>query len=273
MHDQLLPGPRRLPSCGRVDGGREPLVRPARRQRLPGRLPHPPRGDHAPSRRLAGGRSAGAGGVRGAPRLRPLRSPPAGYYEIGEIRRRRGDFAAAEEAYRDGERARAKTHSRVSRCSASPRARSTPRSRASRAASQEVEEPLVAPAALAGAGRDRDRRRRPEDRARGRATSSSSIVDAYKIGGRRAPAFDATVHLARARSRSPRATRTAAVRCLRRGARRMAGGGRAVRDRAGADAARHRVPAPAATSTPRPPSSRPRWRRSSDSVRSSTRSA
>ena len=70
---------------------------------LPRRLPRPPR-----ERRAA---SAATGPTPRSRRCRRARSsrattpgrPSAGFYEIGEIRRRRGDFAAAEEAYRQGE--------------------------------------------------------------------------------------------------------------------------------------------------------------------------
>ena len=86
-HDQLLPGRRRLPARSRVDGGCEPVVRHARRHRIPRRMPDPPcRGD-APAGRLAGGGGAGARGNRGAQGLRPddhggrplrdRRNPPA----------------------------------------------------------------------------------------------------------------------------------------------------------------------------------------------------
>ena len=70
-HDQLLPGPRRLPPRGRMDGGRESLVRPARGHGLPRRVPHPSSGDHAAPRRVAPGGGAGDRSVRGALRLRP----------------------------------------------------------------------------------------------------------------------------------------------------------------------------------------------------------
>jgi hypothetical protein len=66
-HDQLLSGTRRLPACRRMDRGGEPVVRSARRQRLPRGVPDPPRGDHAPARGLARSRETGARGVRGAP--------------------------------------------------------------------------------------------------------------------------------------------------------------------------------------------------------------
>jgi tetratricopeptide (TPR) repeat protein len=90
----------------------------------------------------------------------------AGFYEIGEIRRRRGDFAAAEDAYRKANEwgrdpqpglallrlAQGKVdgrggEARPRRCRPAARAR----------------------AASASAGRDRDRGRRLEDRPRGRA--------------------------------------------------------------------------------------------------------
>ena len=70
-HDQLLPGRRRLSACRGVDGGGEPLVRHARRDGLPGRMPDPSRRGDAASRRLARGGSAGARSHRGAQGLRP----------------------------------------------------------------------------------------------------------------------------------------------------------------------------------------------------------
>ena len=55
-HDQLLPGPRRLPARRGVDGRGEPLVRPARRDRLPGACRIHRAEIDAAARRLAGGR-------------------------------------------------------------------------------------------------------------------------------------------------------------------------------------------------------------------------
>ena len=117
-----------------------------------------------------------------------------GYYEIGEIRRRRGDFAAAEETFRTAnelgrppqpglallELAQGKVESAVSGITR---------------ALAEMQEPLARVRALpalveiAIAAGDLDM-------ARSAAEELQRIVDSYKIGERRAPAFDATVHLA-----------------------------------------------------------------------------
>ncbi len=54
LRDDLVLSERgRLPPRGRVDGCGEPLVRAGGHERLPGCLPHPPRGGHATARRLA----------------------------------------------------------------------------------------------------------------------------------------------------------------------------------------------------------------------------
>jgi len=117
-----------------------------------------------------------------------------GYYEIGEIRRLRGDFAAAEEAYRTSHElgrtaqpglallrlAEGKIDSAVAGI-----ARTL----------DEVGEPLMrlrhlpAQVDIAIAASDLKT-------ARAAADELESTVDMYKIGGRRAPAFDATVHMA-----------------------------------------------------------------------------
>ena len=70
--DHVLPGRRRLPACRRVDGGGQPLVRPAGCIGLPGGMPHPPGRAAAAPRRPAGRREAGARGLRGAAGLRAL---------------------------------------------------------------------------------------------------------------------------------------------------------------------------------------------------------
>ena len=115
-----------------------------------------------------------------------------GYYEIGEIRRRRGDFAAAEEAFRTANElgrspqpglallqlAQGKVESAVAGITR---------------ALAEVSEPLArvrslpALAEIAIAAADLDT-------ARSAAAELQEIVDSYKIGDRRAPAFDATVN-------------------------------------------------------------------------------
>ncbi len=117
-----------------------------------------------------------------------------GYYEIGEIRRRRGDFVAAHEAYRTAnELGRAPqpglallqlAEGQVERALAGIKR-----------ALAETEEPLArvrtlpAMVEIAIAAAD-------VDTARSAAVELEQLVDSYKIGERRAPAFDATVHFA-----------------------------------------------------------------------------
>jgi class 3 adenylate cyclase len=137
-----------------------------------------------------------------------------GYYEIGEIRRRRGDFAAAEEAYR--------TSNELGR---------TPQPGLAllRLAEGKLD------AAVAGVGRTLQETQEPLMRlrqlpaqieiaiaamdlstARAAAEELEQIVDAYKIGARRAPAFDATVHFATGHIRLAEGDADGAVRCLQR---------------------------------------------------------
>ena len=117
-----------------------------------------------------------------------------GYYEIGEIRRRRGDFAAAEEAYRTANElgrdpqpglallrlAEGKVDSAVAGVTRSLQNVADPLARLRRL-------PAQVEIALAAA----DLRT-----ARAAAEELGRIVDAYRIGARRAPAFEATVSLA-----------------------------------------------------------------------------
>ena len=138
----------------------------------------------------------------------------AGYYEIGEIRRRRGDFAAADAAYRQADEwgkipqpglamlrlAEGKVDAAVSGI---------------RRSLEEVEEPLgrvqqlPAQVEIALAAGD-------VKTARAAADELESIVDAYMIGSRRAPAFDATVHLARGQIALFESDPDAAARSLRK---------------------------------------------------------
>ena len=137
-----------------------------------------------------------------------------GHYEIGEIRRRRGDFAAAEESYR--------TANELGR---DPQ----PGLALLRLAEGNVE------AAVAGILRALDNVQDPLRRlpllqahvdvalaagdataARGAADELEGIVDSYKIGGLRTPAFDATVHLASGRIKLAEGDIDGAARCLRR---------------------------------------------------------
>jgi class 3 adenylate cyclase len=119
----------------------------------------------------------------------------AGHYEIGEIRRRRGDFGGAEDAYGISNEmgrepqpglsllrlAEGKVDAAVAGITRSLR---------------EADEPLVrlrrlpAQVEIALAAGD-------VETAQAAADEAEQIVDSYKIGGRRAAAFDATIHFAR----------------------------------------------------------------------------
>jgi class 3 adenylate cyclase len=137
-----------------------------------------------------------------------------GYNEIGEIRRRLGDFAAAEEAF-----------AKASELGSDPQ----PGLSLLRLAEGKVD------AAVAGITRTLQEVDDPLSRlrrlpaqveigvaagdlktARSAAAELERIVDSYKIGGRRAPAFDATVHLASGRIALAEGDAEAAVLCLRR---------------------------------------------------------
>jgi class 3 adenylate cyclase len=138
----------------------------------------------------------------------------AGYYEIGEIRRRRGDFAAAEEAYRTASEwgrnpqpglallrlAEGKVDAAVAGV---------------RRALEEVDEPLLRvrglPAQVEIALAADDFRT-----ARAAADELERVVDSFKIGDRRAPAFDAAVHLAHGQIKLAESDLEGAARCLRR---------------------------------------------------------
>jgi class 3 adenylate cyclase len=138
----------------------------------------------------------------------------AGYYEIGEIRRRRGDFAAAEEAYRTANEwgndpqpglallrlAEGKVDGAVAGIAR---------------ALEEIHDPLLrlrhlpARVEIAIAAGDLKLARTTADELEG-------IVDSYKIGDRRAPAFDAAVHLASGQIKVAEGDGEGAARCLRR---------------------------------------------------------
>ena len=118
-----------------------------------------------------------------------------GHYEIGEIRRRRGDFAGAEEAYRTASEmgrdpqpglsllrlAEGKVDAAVAGITRSLQEASQPLHRFRR---------LPAQVEIAVAAGDLTT-------ARAAADESDRIVDSYKIGDRRAAAFDGIVHFAR----------------------------------------------------------------------------
>jgi class 3 adenylate cyclase len=137
-----------------------------------------------------------------------------GYYEVGEIRRRLGDFAGAEEAYATANEwgrnpqpglallrlAEGKVDSAVAGITS---------------ALADVEAPLyrlrALPARVEIAIAAGDLRT-----AREAAEELESIVDSYKIGERRAPAFDANVHVATGRIKLAEKDWDGAARCLRR---------------------------------------------------------
>jgi class 3 adenylate cyclase len=137
-----------------------------------------------------------------------------GYYEIGEIRRRRGDFAGAEESY-----------AAANELGRDPQ----PGLALLRLAEGKVD------GALAGIKRTLEDTHEPLLRlrrlparveialaagdlksARAAAEELEEIVDTYKLGDRRAPAFDATVHFASGQIKLAEGDSEGAVRCLQR---------------------------------------------------------
>ena len=215
-HDQLLPGPRRLPPRRRVDGGGEPLVRHARRHRLPGRVPDPPRrgacGFAATGRRRRRRRSRRAKSSRTS----TAASPRAGTTRSARSGAGVATSTGAEEAYRDLERARARPAAGA-RAPAPRRGEGRRGGRRDHADARRRQPRIRSPAAPASrAGRDRDRRRRPQDgpRGRGRGRADRRLVQDRRTAGRRVRR-DGPLR-ARARSSSPRRTGTARRTALQR---------------------------------------------------------
>ena len=68
--------------------------------RLHRRLPGASRRDHAAARRLAGGDRGGAARLRACVEAANRQAAAAAFYQQAEVHRLRGEFAAAEEAYR-----------------------------------------------------------------------------------------------------------------------------------------------------------------------------
>jgi class 3 adenylate cyclase len=137
-----------------------------------------------------------------------------GYYEIGEIRRRLGDFAAAQDAYTKADEhgsdpepglallrlAEGKIDAAVAGITRTLHDNDEPLRRARR---------LPAQVEISIAAGDLKT-------ARSAAAELEQIVDSYKIGGRRAPAFDAGVHLASGRIKLAEGDAEGAVSDLRR---------------------------------------------------------
>jgi class 3 adenylate cyclase len=138
----------------------------------------------------------------------------SGYYEIGELRRQRGDLAGAEEAYRTANElgrepqpglallrlAEGKVGAALASLTSSLRETEDPLARLRRLPAQ------VEIAVAAGDVRA----------ARAATEEMEQIVDAYRIGGRRTLAFDATVHIAWGRILIAERDWEGAIRCLRR---------------------------------------------------------
>jgi class 3 adenylate cyclase len=137
-----------------------------------------------------------------------------GYYEIGEIRRRRGEFAGAEEAYRTANElgrdpqpglallllSEGKVDGAVAGITRALQDLDDPLSRLRR---------LPAQVQIAIAAADLKT-------ARTAAEELERIVDLYKIGGRRTPALDATVHDASGQIKLAEGDAEGAARCLQR---------------------------------------------------------
>jgi class 3 adenylate cyclase len=135
-----------------------------------------------------------------------------GYYEIGEIRRQRGDFAAAEEAYRTANElgrdpqpglallrlAEGKVDGAVAGITRALQDLEDPLSRLRR---------LPAQVEIAIAASDLKTARTATEEMEG-------IIDSYKIAGRRAPAFDAGLHLAYGHIKLAEGDAEGAARCL-----------------------------------------------------------
>jgi class 3 adenylate cyclase len=137
-----------------------------------------------------------------------------GYYEIGEIRRRQGDFAGAEQAYATAnELGRAPEPGlcllRLAQGKVDVAVAGIRRSLA------ELEEPLsrlrhlAAQVEISLAASDLRT-------ARAAAEELDGIIDSYKIGGRRAPAFDATLHAALGHIKLAEGDAEAAAQLLRK---------------------------------------------------------
>jgi class 3 adenylate cyclase len=137
-----------------------------------------------------------------------------GYHELGEIRRRRGDFAGAEEAYARANELGRDPQPGLAMLRLAEGKRDSALAGISRSLF-EIEDPLARlrrlPALIEIAIATGDL-----TRARAATEELEGIVDSYKIDGRRAPAFDATVHMATGQIRLAEGDAEGAARCLKR---------------------------------------------------------
>lgn len=137
-----------------------------------------------------------------------------GYYEIGEIRRRLGDLPAAQEAYGKANELGADPQPGLALLRLAEGKVDAAVAGITRTL-HDVEEPLSrlrrlpAQVEISVAAGDLSTARRAAD-------ELEQIVDSYKIGGRRAPAFDATVHVASGRIELAEGDSESAVASLRR---------------------------------------------------------
>jgi class 3 adenylate cyclase len=138
-----------------------------------------------------------------------------GYYEVGEIRRRRGDFAGAEVAYATANEWGRNPQPGLALLRLAEGKVDNARAGITHALA-EVEAPLhrlrALPALIEIAIAAGDVRT-----ARAAADELEEIVDSYKIGERRTPAFDATVHVARGRLELAEKDWGGAARSFRKG--------------------------------------------------------
>jgi len=136
-----------------------------------------------------------------------------GHYEVGEIRRRLGDFTAAEKAYARANELGNDPQPGVALLRLAEGKLDAAVAGITRAL-EEVDEPLSRlrrlPAQVEFAVAARDLKT-----ARAASAELEQIVDSYKIAGRRAPAFDAAVHIAAGRIALAEGDTDEAVRRLR----------------------------------------------------------
>jgi class 3 adenylate cyclase len=139
----------------------------------------------------------------------------SGYYEIGEIRRRLGDFASAEEAYGRANELGADPQPGLALLNLAEGRLDAAVAGVTHALA-EIEEPLGRirrlPAQVEIAVTARDLKT-----ARTAIAELEQLVDSYKFGSRRAPAFDATVHVAAGRIALAEGDADEAIRRLRHG--------------------------------------------------------
>ena len=137
-----------------------------------------------------------------------------GYYELGEIRRRRGDFAGAEEAYRQADELGKAPQPGLALLRLAE-GKVDAAAAALRQALAEREDPLsrlrLLPAQVEVALAAGDTKT-----ARVAAEELEHHVESYKIGARRADAFDAAVHYAWGQIGLADRDYAAAAKCLRR---------------------------------------------------------